>query len=273
MEKNGSPAKDRHQLDLESSESIKRLTGLLPTEFHQRLAKLDWRDRTLEDSKATVNACLPGIMLAGAVFPTVVAACCLTFFFISGTINIGFFVGMMALCVLVGSFVGFIVAGVGTIAAWMIIPACNSLLGFPLDARRLVAVTGGFAGYACTVLPVLFEDDIDLVPLPYYCVVGTAALMGQIGAIWYASKPESWVDTLHSNEIGQLGRSQFGLKQIFIVTAVVAVLLGIDRGIEFRLGFAVLVFVSWQTVTLGLDAVWRSLGKFRSREPNGAESN
>lgn len=215
---------------------------------------LAWYDSTIRDCAETAGFAGPGIILAGIAYPLVL----FTGLFLLTLPSSSEVLPILLMCVLASLSVCPIAALVGLMLATVIIPAVNAAFGFVWNARTLVSIVGGLAGFLpfgwlyYIIAPSVNLGDVLFVSL----FAGLAVLMGQVGAVWSCIRQQRSGSLPRKCNPGTRPTWQFSLVRIFSTTAVIAAVLAIDRVLEFRFSIAFGTYIVLQLLGLGIDWIY-----------------
>ena len=215
-------------------------------------------------------ACIPGIAVAGMLYPLVVAA--YTFFrtFVASLVLYGFSgnsvegLFFLILPLFVTCMLGLVFAFV---AAWIfavLVGAFNASLGLPLRPRTLISCVGGLAGFAPMSLLFLYPESLfnyrEAIEAFLVCPC-LAALMGQTGARWWARRSLQFP----AKEVERLPLSQFKISHVLVLTGWLAVALAVLRlTLDTNLPLLVALYFPVQLICLGVGMMIDKYIEFRS---------
>lgn len=204
--------------------------------------------------------CIPGIGIAGLVYPVLVAVYLLFRVAIPNWFRYGglsadvFFeiVFFVVAPLLISSMLGFMVAIFSSWMSGLLISAVNTTLGYPLRPKVFISCVGGLAGYSTLALlflvPGVFFSLGDAIEA-FVIGPGLGALVGQTGARWWARKRVLFP----RQEQQQLPATQFRIAHVLALTAWLAATLAILRlATNSNLPLLVSAYFPVQLICLGM---------------------
>ena len=211
----------------------------------------DSGDRVILQSAFEASiVCIPGICLAGAVYPTVVLL-------ISGVVIAPEMLTAIVFSLTIGGVVGGIAGILAGVVSAYLVGLSNDFIRWTNSLRDQVAITGGMAGFLATSSFLILPPSGDLIwkILVGPVLVVLAMLMGQCGAILYANQFSNLNEL--SNAATAQPRFQFQIRHLLFAMAVVAVAFALGRTFSNRIPAAALFYVVTQTLLIAIDTVWQ----------------
>ena len=175
--------------------------------------------------------------------------------------------------------IGLTAATFGIFVAMFLVATFNWSIGFILNARTQVVMTGGLTAFICLG----WITEIRYNPLSYDSSFGSGVallivlfgmLHGQLGGLWSARRNESWFGYLAINRRKKNGQpKQLRLANLFGVTFLLAIAFAIQRATSFPVARAVVVYIVLQTILIGVDVLWIRIRQQRHQLLNKSHAN
>ena len=237
----------------------------------KRALRLDWYDTSIGQSFETCGSASLGVILAGSIFPMVmslVSIATMVLYDVPLSTMVTVFVAGFAFTVF-----GATAAILAQVVSMCAISLLNWTLGFVINARHQVVMTGGMAGFVCFGWVIGIPADeyhpdegIYLFGIAML-VVFAAMLHGHVGALWSGGQGDVWYESLRAKQTEKSSRpNQLGIANLLLITLWCAIVFAIDRVTKFQATRVVIGYAVLQAILIGVDAVWLRFCIVKNRE-------